>query len=181
MRHMVLLVAAVSVAGLGAVAAAITVGRRVAEPTVVPDPYEAGLHYDEQRHAHDVAEVGPRAPPRCDLARTPCARSVGSATVTLEITPRPPRAMADLDFTVSLVPAAAAGAGEARISLGMPGMYMGENRVVLAPSGPGRWKGRGVVVRCPSGRRTWMADVELPAPGPGAAPVRASFTFEVAG
>jgi hypothetical protein len=172
-------IAVVAAAALGAVVAAIVVGVRIAEPTVVADPYEAGLRYDDGRHAHDVAAVGARAPPRCDPSRAPCVRPLPGATVTLEVAPRPVRAMADLLFTVTVVPPAAAGAGAGRIALSMPGMYMGENRVALAPAGSGRWQGRGVLVRCPSGRRTWIADVELPAPGAGVPPT-ASFTFEVA-
>ncbi len=174
------LIAVVAVAAMGAVAAAITIGGRVAEPTVVADPYEAGLHYDDaHRHAADVAAVGPRAPPRCDLGRTPCARAVGGATVTLDVS-RPLRTMADLVFTVSVAPASAAGAGPGRIALEMPGMYMGENRVALAASGEGRWQGRGVIVRCPSGKRAWTAEVTLPASTSGGEPLRATFPFEVA-
>jgi hypothetical protein len=173
-------IAVAAVGALGAVVAAIWIGHRLAEPTVVADPYEAGLHYDQARHEHDAAAVGPRAPPRCDLSRGPCARAAGGATVTLAAGPRPLRAMTDLEFTVTLAPAGAAAAAEGRLALTMPGMYMGENRVTLAPAGEGRWQGRGVVVRCPSGQRTWAAEVELPPRAAGQPPVRAAFTFDVA-
>jgi hypothetical protein len=59
-------------------------------------------------------------------------------------------------------------------------MFMGENRVALQQEGEGGWRGRGIVVRCPSGGRRWSAEVELPPPSPGQAPVRANFLFEVA-
>jgi hypothetical protein len=168
-----------AVAALGAVAGAIYLGHRFAEPTVVADPYEEGLAFDRNRHAHehDAAAVGPRAPPRCEPGRTPCAQRVGGATVTLAVSPRPV-AMKDVVFEVT-APADAAGAGPARVALAMPGMFMGENRVVLAPAGAGRWTGKGVFVRCPSGKRGWTAEVELPAAA-GRAPLRATFGFEVA-
>ncbi len=179
MRAMKLVIALAAIAGIGAIVAVITVGRRYAEPTVVADPYEAGLHYDEQHHARDVAAVGPRAPPRCDLARGPCAHPVGGATVTLDVTPRPLRAMADLTFEVRVTPGAAASRADGVIALEMPGMYMGENRVRLTPVGDGAWRGRGVLVRCPSGRRGWTAQIELPAPGAGGKLVT-TFPLEVA-
>lgn len=194
MKRLAALAVVGAVSAVGAMAGAIYVGSRLAEPTVVPDPYEAGLHYDDSRraggqaagaprldpdHAHDVAAVGPRAPPRCELSSGPCAQRVGSAVVTLEASPRPVRAMAELELTVAVAPPGAAGSGPARLALTMPGMTMGENRVALAPAGEGRWSGRGVVVRCPSGRRTWAAAVELPPAAPGGEPLRGTFTFEV--
>jgi FixH len=176
------LIALVAVAALGAVTGAIWLGVRMKEPTVVADPYEAGLHYDDAHHQHDAAAVGSHAPPACDLAAGPCARAAAGAVVTLEIAPRPLRAMRDLELTVD----ARRGAvpvpdGVVEVALEMPGMYMGENRVRLAPIGGGRYRGRGVLVRCPSGRRTWSAEVTVAPREPAtAAPIRASFTFDVA-
>ena len=167
------LVLAVAVAGaLGAVAANFVVGGRLFERTVVEDPYETGLRYDEERKK--------AARPDCALSAGPCRQQVDGATVTLEVTPRPVRPMKDLAFTVTArrgdAPAAET-AGE--IALAMPGMYMGENRVPLAARGGGVFQGKGLVVRCPSGRRTWTAEVTLRGPG-AAAPLRARFTFELA-
>ena len=169
------LIAIAAVAALGAVVAALVIGHRLAEPTVVADPYEAGLHYDEAHHQHDAAAVGARAAPRCDPARAPCAQRVAGATVTLAIAPAP-ATMKDLAFTVEVTPPSAAGVGAGRIALSMPGMYMGENRVALEATGPARWRGNGVLVRCPSGRRGWVAEVEVPSAG--GPPLRATFTFE---
>jgi hypothetical protein len=173
------LIAAVALVGLGAVAGAVYVGSLISEPTVVADPYEAGLRHDQSRHAHDRAAVGPRAPPACDPSQAPCARVVGGATVTLELGPRPVRPMTDLLFTVSIAPPGAAGTGAGHLVLDMPGMAMGENRVVLREAGAGRWTGAGVLVRCPSGKRTWRATLELPPARPGAPVVSSSFVFEV--
>ncbi|HEY7725959.1 MAG TPA: hypothetical protein VH880_11540 [Anaeromyxobacteraceae bacterium] len=167
---------------IGAVAAAVAVltvatavvGHRLFEEQVVRDPYQAGLRWDEDRKR--------AAGPDCDLARGPCERTgPGDLVVRLDVAPRPPRAMVDLEFTVQARlggrPLRAAG-GE--IALSMPGMYMGDNRVPLAPAGPGSFKGRGVVVRCPSGGRVWTAEVALRPQEPAAGPWRATFTFELA-
>ena len=48
------------------------------------------------------------------------------------------------------------------IDLGMPGMHMGPNQVVLEPVKAGVYKGKGIIVRCPSGKRTWRATVTIP-------------------
>jgi nitrogen fixation protein FixH len=102
----------------------------------------------------------------CDLNRGPCARPLpgGAGTLTLDITPRPIRTMRELEFSVRLACAAPPCAAQAAaIALTMPGMYMGENTVALAPAGePGLSRGRGTIVRCPSGRRLWRAAVQVP-------------------
>ncbi len=125
---------------------------------------------------------GRRAPAACDLQAGPCTLPAGSdLLVTLEITPRPIRAQAELTFAVEVRRGPDAAPGYAAdISLQMPGMYMGENRMVLVPDGPGRYRGKGTVVRCGSGRRDWVAEVMLRPPDPAAPPLRASFPFVVA-
>lgn len=166
-------IALVVAAGVGSVVATLWVGSRLFEEKVTPDPYQAGLRWDEEQR---------KAPgPDCDISAGPCERllEAAGARVMLEITPRPVRAMTDLTFTVG----ARRGVFQvndvdADISLTMPGMYMGENRVRLAPLGAGLYQGRGVIVRCPSGRRTWAAEVTLRRREPAtAAPLRATFTF----
>jgi len=174
-----IVIAVAAVAAVGAIVGVVYVGQRMAEPTVVADPYEAGLRYDEAHHAHDAAAVGPRAAPACRISSGACARVVGQATVTLEVAPRPVRPMSELVFTVSVSPPEAAGTGGARLALAMPGMTMGDNRVALVPSGPGRWRGGGVLVRCPSGKRIWSAELALPPRSDGQPPVTTTFVFEV--
>jgi len=96
----------------------------------------------------------------CDLHRGPCTKVVADTTITLDVSPKPVKAMTDLTFRIAVRgedPSAAP-----YIDLGMPGMRMGPNRVLLRPVGDGRYEGRGVIVRCPSGRRTWKATVTLP-------------------
>ena len=152
------LIILVTLVGLGATALTIFVGARVMEPTVVANPYEEGLRYDETRRKAEVST---------------------STALTLDVSPRPPRAMSELEFTVRATRAGRPLEGaEVSLALTMPGMHMGENRVALAPAGGGVYRGKGVVVRCPSGGRRWEAEVTARA-GDGGTAV-ATFPFEVA-
>ena len=99
----------------------------------------------------------------CDAHKGVCSQSSGDLTVSLEITPRPVKAMQDLVFKVSIT--GASPAEPPHIDLGMPAMKMGPNRVALKSTGPGTYEGTGVIVRCKSGRRTWFANVIVPAAG----------------
>ncbi len=107
----------------------------------------------------------------CDIQRGPCTQELAGMAVTLDILPRPVKAMKDLKFRVTLSGEKAARA--AHIDLGMPGMDMGPNRVELRPVTDKVYEGQGVIVRCPSGRRTWKATVTLPESG------KVEFLFDV--
>jgi hypothetical protein len=109
----------------------------------------------------------------CDLHAGPCTQSFSENTVSLEVTPRPVKAMQDLAFKVTLNAKLLPNAKPPYIDLGMPGMMMGPNRVLLKSSGNATYEGRGVIVRCPSGRRTWRATVTIPDVG------KADFIFDV--
>ena len=99
----------------------------------------------------------------CDAHKGTCSQTLGDLTVSLEITPRPVKAMQDLVFTVFI--SGNPPPQSPYIDLGMPGMKMGPNRVALKNTGSGAYEGRGVIVRCPSGRRTWFANVTIPEAG----------------
>lgn len=99
----------------------------------------------------------------CDAHQGVCSQPLGNQTISLEIAPRPIKAMQDLVFRVSISGDPPAQAPY--IDLGMPAMKMGPNRVLLTPAGLGHWEGKGVIVRCKSGRRTWFADVIVPGAG----------------
>jgi len=169
--------------GFASIVLSIWIAERAAEPTVVADPYEEGLRYDEHRHATDPTggkrlAAGGKAP-ACDLQAGPCTQPLdGGGAVTFAIMPRPVRAMTDVEFTVSVVPQDAAEA--ASVTLSMPGMAMGETHFALAQARAARgvFRGKGVVVRCPSGRRDWAADVKVARAG--APPRSARFLFRVA-
>jgi hypothetical protein len=87
----------------------------------------------------------------------------GGQEVLLSITPWPPRAMREVDFTATLP--GYAGKASPYVDLSMAGMEMGRNRVDLSLGADGRYRGTGVFVRCPSGRHDWEATVTAPGVG----------------
>jgi len=102
-------------------------------------------------------ESGAPSVVNCAIQEGPCTRQLHGRRVTLDIQPRPVRAMTDLTFTVTIE-----GADEktaAYIELNMPAMHMGENYVALKRNQKGDFVGTGVIVRCRSGIRTWSAKV----------------------
>jgi hypothetical protein len=112
-----------------------------------------------------TSSSGRSEPPRveCDVHAGPCRAQISGTRVSLDIEPKPVKAMHDLTFAVTF-------AGEKPVAtpyidLGMPGMNMGRNRVILKPAGELVYRGEGVIVRCPSGRRTWKAKVTVPGVG----------------
>lgn len=107
----------------------------------------------------------------CAIQSGPCTKSLADGTVTLDLSPRPVRAMHDLTFTVTF--SGLKPAHDPFIDLSMPGMIMGSNRVVLKRAGGTTYRGTGVIVRCTSGRRTWKATVTVPDNG------SAEFVFDV--
>jgi hypothetical protein len=178
MKHEIALAVVVAV-GLGVVGATIAVGQRVREPTVVENPYEAGLRHGEavaaQRAGGGAAEG--RTAPACDLAARPCTAQAGRWEVTLDLAPRPLRTMAELAAAVELrLDAAPADGATVILSFDMRDMSMGPNRQTLAAAGPGRYVGKGVLVRCPSGHRDWVATVAIEATGQQPASARFDFT-----
>ena len=75
----------------------------------------------------------------CDAHKGVCSRPLGNQIISLEIMPRPVKAMQDLVFKVSV-----SGNPPSKspfIDLGMPAMKMGPNRVMLKPAGQGHYEG----------------------------------------
>jgi hypothetical protein len=122
------------------------------------------LIFTPPTHASD-AEIN------CDAHNGVCSQSLGNRTISLEIEPRPVKAMQDLVFKISI--SGDPPSKSPYIDLGMPAMKMGPNRVLLKPAGPGYYEGKGVIVRCKSGRRTWFANVITPDSG------EVKFVFDV--
>lgn len=118
-----------------------------------------------------AADPSPESLINCDIQQGPCTKEFSGMTVTLDIQPKPVKAMKDLRFQVTV----SGGKGNAApyIDLGMPGMNMGPNRVELRRVKDNVFEGQGIIVRCPSGRRTWIATVTLPEAGKG------EFVFDV--
>lgn len=96
----------------------------------------------------------------CAFTDGPCVVQAGSATVTLDITPKPVAAMKELFFSVSLRGISAP--PSLLLSLSMPGMYMGINEVMLTKAPDGTYRGRGLIPRCPAGRDLWQAELIIP-------------------
>jgi len=96
----------------------------------------------------------------CDIHHGTCTQKLQGTDIILDISPKPVKAMTDLKFTVILT--GKRSASEPFIDLGMPGMGMGPNRVLLKSNGKGVYSGTGIIVRCPSGKRIWKATVTVP-------------------
>ncbi|NTU52949.1 MAG: hypothetical protein HGA97_04440 [Chlorobiaceae bacterium] len=102
----------------------------------------------------------------------PCTKQFNGRLITLDITPRPVRAMQPLLFRVTVEPA-----GELPpvllLDFTMPGMYMGKNVMKLVRTAPGTWENRGVIVRCMSGKKLWQLMILSPELG------NPAFSFDV--
>jgi hypothetical protein len=89
----------------------------------------------------------------CDLHNSSCTQKLTGCTVNMEVNPKPIKAMKDLLFSVTLWGECSENLTAPYIDIGMPGMHMGPNRVILKSVAAGVYEGRGIIVRCPSGRR----------------------------
>jgi hypothetical protein len=181
MKHELAL-AVVVAAGIGTVGATVAIGSSVKEPTVVANPYEAGLHHGEAVAAQRSGRAGPEAgravAPSCDVAAGPCAQPAGPYEVRLELAPRPLRTMVELAAVVELRRDGAPVDGATVVlSFDMSGMSMGENRRQLVGAGGGRYGGKAVLVRCPSGRKDWVGTVVVGEP-PTSSVARFEFRVE---
>lgn len=96
---------------------------------------------------------------KCDLLKGPCKKKAGDIEISLDISPKPVKAMERLLFSVSVK---GGHTGETLfLDLAMPGMYMGNNRVFLKKAGDGKYYGKGIIPRCPTGKPLWSATIEL--------------------
>ncbi|TLU85714.1 MAG: hypothetical protein FDX30_04315 [Chlorobium sp.] len=92
----------------------------------------------------------------------PWTKQTAGRTVTMDIWPKPLRAMAELTFCLTVTPSGAL-PDAIPLDLDMPGMMMGKNQVLLKRSGCCTWKGTGIIVRCMSGRKLWQATINCEA------------------
>lgn len=97
----------------------------------------------------------------CSFEKGPCVASPEEGGISLMITPSHVPVMKDLRFVVELSGPEAEDVASVRLGLEMPGMYMGENIVILQHTGWGRYEGSGVIPDCPSGKRLWSALVSV--------------------
>jgi len=96
----------------------------------------------------------------CDVHNGTCTQKLQETNIILDISPKPVKAMTDLKFTITMT--GKQSISDPFIDLGMPGMKMGPNRVLLKSNGNGVYSGTGIIVRCPSGKRIWKATVTVP-------------------
>jgi len=99
----------------------------------------------------------------CDIQHNACKKKLSDCTITFDVNPKPVKAMTDLTFRVSL--SGKQPDADPYIDLGMPGMDMEPNRVILKTAGKETYEGMGIIVRCPSGRKIWSAKVTVPGKG----------------
>lgn len=119
----------------------------------------------------------------CRIDKDPCVKTImrGNITAVFDIRPKPVKMMSPLFFDLSLHK------GDSPLTdvgvilyLTMPGMYMGEHRVVMSHKGGGRYEGSSVIPRCPSGKRIWKAAFIINEANNGSSDaMTADYTFEV--
>lgn len=106
----------IAVAALGAVGAAIYVGTRTFEGTVVSDPFEEAAHYDEARHRAEALGW--------TLAIESEALRVGPQALRFSLASRDGAPLEGVD---------------ARVRLSRPGNAWQDQTAVARPYGPGRF------------------------------------------
>jgi hypothetical protein len=161
---MKLLTVLVAAAVLLLSAGTIWIGSRAREDPVAPNPYQAGQDLVRQGAAAGPGLGQGRADAGgCELGAGPCPAALGGGVeLSLELSPRPLRAMRELAVVARLASAGAPVDGAAvSVSFDMVGMSMGDNTVQLTAAGGGRYEGKAVLVRCPTGRRDWLAAVAV--------------------
>ncbi|GER94393.1 hypothetical protein A45J_2154 [hot springs metagenome] len=114
----------------------------------------------------------------CNIHAGYCSKTIDNISVVFDCNPKPVKSMSELLFSVTLKekdkPIRDA---HVEIDLTMPGMFMGDNKILLMHKENGRYEGKGVIVRCPSGKRIWEADVVVDRPLKNV--IHASYVFEV--
>jgi hypothetical protein len=133
--------------------------------------YEKSLEFFDKKQTKGTTQPE-LSPPDCEIDKGPCSKTIGRMTIIIDIAPKPVKAMAELAFTLTIT-GNAAPPPELVLNLGMPGMYMGSNRVILRRGRDGTYTGKGIIPRCPSGKRLWSAAVDIPGSG------KVGFTFNV--
>ena len=87
-----------------------------------------------------------------------CTVTAGNRTITLNIDPKPVRAMKELTFSVTVTPCDKL-PDTLLLDLSMPGMQMGKNQVTLVKKSGCRYEGKGIIVRCMSRQTLWQVTI----------------------
>jgi hypothetical protein len=114
----------------------------------------------------------------CNIHEGQCVKQKDNFEISFDINPKPVKSMADIVFS-ALIKEGGSFVHDASviIDLTMPGMYMGENKIVLKHIRDGFYEGKGLIVRCPSGQRLWKAEVIIKKNGQSRS---VSYLFETA-
>ena len=112
-----------------------------ADTLVDSNYYENSTHYFQTKESN--------------IHQGSCTVTAGQRTVTLNIEPKPVRAMKELTFSVTVTPCDKL-PETLLLDLSMPGMQMGNNQVTLVKKSGCRYEGKGIIVRCMSGRTLWQ-------------------------
>ena len=107
-------------------------------------------YYENSTHYFQIKES--------NIHQGPCTITAGQRTVTLNIEPKPVRAMKELTFSVTVTPCDKL-PETLLLDLSMPGMQMGKNQVTLVKKGACLYMGKGIIVRCMSGRTLWQVTI----------------------
>ncbi len=82
----------------------------------------------------------------------------GDHSITLNIEPKPVKAMKDLTFILKVTPCDKL-PDKLLLDLSMPGMQMGKNQVTLFKKNACLYEGKGIIVRCMSKRTLWQVKI----------------------
>jgi hypothetical protein len=108
----------------------------------------------------------------CDIQKGSCTKPAGLGTITIDIEPKPVRAMKELSFSIKVQPNTSL-PDTLMLDLGMPDMQMGKNQIALTKKSDCTFQGKGIIVKCRSGHKLWQATLlSDPLKNP-------SFTFNV--
>jgi hypothetical protein len=99
----------------------------------------------------------------CEVSHGACIAVSGNTMATLDISPKPVKAMKELFFRVTIKGTKIK--APLLLVLSMPGMYMGRNEVLLKQVPDGSFIGSGIIPRCPTGKKLWQADIAIPGSG----------------
>ena len=93
-----------------------------------------------------------------NIHQGPCTIKAGNHSVTLNIEPKPVKAMKELSFSLTVTPCDKL-PDKLLIDLSMPGMQMGKNQITLVKKSACLYEGKGIIVRCMSRRTLWQVTI----------------------
>ena len=88
----------------------------------------------------------------------PCTISAGNHSITLNIEPKPVKAMQELTFNLRITPCDKL-PDKLILDLSMPGMQMGKNQITLVKKSSCLYDGKGIIVRCMSRQTLWQVTI----------------------